>query len=269
MYRALLHLYPKSFRGEYEGEMCAVFSQRLRDASGFELLMLWIETFFDVLFNALRVHLDILGQDLRYVGRTLRQSPGYALTVIAIAGLGIGATTAAFSITDHVLLRPLPFSDADRLVTIWETEQHYEHWELSPANYRDWKNQSKSFEAFGVYSSLHVNLAGQGEPEALTGEILTADVLPLLGIKPAVGRWFSAEEDRPGAPCTVLMSYSLWQARFGGNGAAIGKKVLLDDEPCTLIGVMPAGFAFPRRQDEIWMAARFADDKYEDRGDTY
>src|SRR3984957_11464124 len=267
MYRTLLHLYPKSFRGEYESEMCSVFSQRLRDTSGFELLALWIETFFDVLFNALRVHLDILAQDLRYVGRTLRQSPGYAVTVIAIAGLGIGATTAAFSITDHVLLRPLPFPDADRLVTIWETEPHYSHGELSPANYRDWKNQSKSFEVFGAYASLQVNLAGEGEPEALNGEVMTADVLPLLGVKPMLGRWFSVEDDRPGAACTVLLSYSLWQARFGGSTAAIGSKVLLDDEPCTLIGVMPAGFAFPRRQDEIWMAARLAEDP--DRTNSY
>ena len=267
MYRALLHLYPKSFRGEYEGEMCAVFAQRLRDASGFELLMLWIETFFDVLFNALRVHLDILLQDLRYVGRTLRQSPGYALTVVAIAGLGIGATTAAFSITDHVLLRPLPFPDADRLVTIWQTDPRSSRWEMSPASYRDWKGQSKSFEAFGVYASLHVNLAGQGEPEALTGEIVTADVLPLIGVKPMLGRWFSAEDDRHGAACTVMLSYSLWQARFGGSASAIGSKVLLDDEPCTLIGVMPAGFAFPKREDEIWMAARLDEDP--DRTNTY
>ena len=267
MYRALLHLYPKSFRGEYESEMCSVFSQRLRDASGIELALLWIETLFDVLFNASRVHLDILRQDLRYVGRTLRQSPGYALTVVCIAGLGIGATTAAFSITDHVLLRPLPFADADRLVTIWETEPQYSRGELSPANYRDWKRQSKSFEAFGVYASLQVNLAGQGEPEALSGEIITADVLPLLGVKPVLGRWFSVEDDRHGAPCTVLMSYSLWQARFGGSASAVGSKVLLDDEPCTLIGVMPAGFAFPRRQDEIWMAARLAEDP--DRTNSY
>src|SRR5580704_6701969 len=159
MYRALLHLYPKSFRGEYESEMCAVFSQRLRDASGFELLALWIETFFDVLFNAFRVHLDILAQDLRYFGRTLRQSPGYAMTVVAIAGLGIGATTAAFSITDHVLLRPLPSADADRLGTIWQMDQHYSRWELSPPNFRDWKKQSQSYAAFGAYANLSVNMA--------------------------------------------------------------------------------------------------------------
>jgi predicted permease len=268
MYRMLLRLYPKSFRGEYEGEMCAVFSQRLRDSSGpFGLLALWIETLFDVLFNAAWVHFDVFLQDLRYFGRTLRQSPGYALTVVGIAGLGIGATTAAFSITDYVLLRALPFPDADRLVTIWQTDPHSSRWELSPAGYRDWKSQSKSFEAFGVYASLQVNLAGQGEPEALAGEIVTADVLPLIGVRPRLGRWFSAEDDRPGAACTVLLSYSLWQARFGGSASAIGSKVLLDDEPCTLIGVMPAGFAFPRRQDEIWMAARLGEDP--DRTNTY
>jgi putative ABC transport system permease protein len=270
MYRALLHLYPKSFRAEYEGEMCAVFAQRRRDAFGpLGFAALWIETFFDVLFNALRVHLDILRQDLSYLGRTLRQSPGYALTVVGIAGLGIGATTAAFSITDHVLLRPLPFPDAGRLVTVYEKEPRYSRMELSPANYRDWKAQSKSFEAFGAYSSLNVNLAGEGEPEALSGEVMTAEVLPLLGVKPMLGRWFTTEEDRPGAACTVLVSYPLWQARFGGTAEAIGKKVFLDTEPCSVIGVMPAGFAFPRRQDEIWMAARFAEDRFQDRDDTY
>src|ERR1035437_10524025 len=256
MYRALLHLYPKSFRGEYEGEMCAVFSQRLRDASGFELIALWIETLIDVLFNAACVHLDILAQDLRYFGRTLRQSPGYALTVVAIAGLGIGATTAAYSITDHVLLRPLPFPDADRLVTVMEQEPHYSRMELSPANYRDWRERTKSFEAFGAYTKVSVNLAGDGEPEQLGAAIVTSDVLRLMGVKPAVGRWFTQEEDRLGVPGSVVLSYSLWQARFGGSASVIGKKVLLDDEPCTVIGVMPATFAFPRRQADIWIAMR-------------
>jgi putative ABC transport system permease protein len=256
MYRALLHLYPKSFRGEYEGEMCAIFAQRRRDASGFELVALWIETFFDVLFNATRVHFDILGQDLRYFGRTLRQSPGYALTVVAIAGLGIGATTAAYSITDHVLLRPLPFPDADRLVTVWETEPHYSRNELSPANYLDWKAQSKSFEALGAYTDLYANLSGDGEPQRLFGSVVTAEALPLVGVKPLIGRWFTEEEDRHGAAGTVILSYPLWQSRFGGSATVLGKKILLDGEPCTVIGVMPAGFAFPRRQHEIWVAMR-------------
>jgi putative ABC transport system permease protein len=270
MYRALLHLYPKSFRGEYESEMCVVFSRRRRDAAGpFGLIPLWIETIFDVVFNAALVHLDLLRQDLSYFARTLRQSPGYALTVIGIAGLGIGATTAAFSITDHVLLRPLPYPDADRLVTVWETEPHYSRGELSPANYRDWKGQSKSFEAFGAYTDLSVNLVGEGEPERLMGEVVTAEVLPLIGVKPMIGRWFTADEDRHGAAGTVILSYSLWQARFGGSNAALGKSVLLDGEPCTVIGVMPPSFAFPRRESEIWLPSRFGPERFEDRSDTY
>jgi len=257
MYRALLRLYPKSFRGEYESEMCAVFAQRSRDSSGpFGILALWIETFLDVLLNAARVHLDILAQDLRYFGRTVRQSTGYALTVVGIAGLGIGATTAAYSITDHVLLRPLPFPDAGRLVAIWEKETRYSRFELSPANYRDWKAQSKSFESFGAYTSLSANLAGQGEPERLAYAAVTSEVLPLIGVRPVLGRWFSEDEDRQGAAGTVILSYSLWQAKFGGTASVLGRKLLLDDTPCTVIGVMPAGFAFPRRQADIWLPMR-------------
>jgi putative ABC transport system permease protein len=269
MYSLLLRLYPKSFRGEYEGEMRSVFAQRLRDASGFGVIALWMETVFDVLFNAARVHFDIFKQDLRYFGRTVKQAPGYAVTVVGIAGLGIGATTAAFSITDHVLLRPLPYVDADRLVQVWEKESRYSRMELSPANYRDWKAQTKSFEALGAYSSLSANLSGEGEPERLTGTVVTADALPLLGVKPLLGRWFSSEEDRSGAAGTVILSYSLWQARFGGTASVLGRKILIDDEPCTVIGVMPAGFAFPRRESEIWLPIRFAPFIFEDRSNTY
>ena len=237
--------------------MCAIFAARRRDASGaFALIALWIETFFDVLFNAARVHLDILRQDLSYFARTLRQSPGYALTVIAIASLGIGATTAAFSITNHVLLRPLPFLDAERLVTVLEKEPRYSRLELSPANYEDWKARSKSFEAFGAYSFLSTNLVGEGEPERMAGSVVTSDLLPMIGVKPILGRWFTDQEDEKGAGGTVMLSYSLWQARFGGSASAIGKKVLLDGEPCTVIGVMPPEFAFPRRGNDIWMPIR-------------
>jgi putative ABC transport system permease protein len=271
MYRALLHLYPKSFRVEYESELCAVFEQRMREEGG---VFLWIETIFDILFNALRVHLDMFLHDLRYFGRTLRQSPGYALTVIAIAGVGIGATTAAFSVTDHVLLRPLPFANADRLVTVWEKEPHYSRMELSPVNYLDWSGASKSFESFGAYTTFPANLAGDGEPERLSVGEVTAEVLPLLGVKPVIGRWFSAEEDRNGTAGSAILSCSLWQARFGGSASVIGKKILLDDQPCTVIGVMPVGFAFPRRETDVWVAMRAFGQfgrafEEQDRGNTF
>jgi hypothetical protein len=197
MYSALLHLYPKSFRGEYEGEMSAVFAQRRRDASGwFDVFALWLETFFDVLLNAARVHFDLLGQDMRYFARTVKQSPGYALTVLAIAGLGIGATTAAFSITDYMLLRPLPYADADPLVTVWQKEPQYSRMDISPPNYQDWKAQSKSFESFGAYSTLSTNLSGDGEPERLRGGRGDAELFALEETRRPLERKCSWTESR-------------------------------------------------------------------------
>src|SRR5262245_46789772 len=117
LYRILLHLYPAGFRAEYCDEMCGIFARRRRDAAGpIAVLALWLETLSDTALNALGVHWDVLRSDLLYTTRALRRAPGFAVTTIAVAALGIGATTAAFSITDHVLVRPLPFADFDRLV---------------------------------------------------------------------------------------------------------------------------------------------------------
>ena len=140
LYRLLLRLYPASFRHEYGGEMAAVFGERLRDAGGpVARAAVMAGAIPDVLRNALAVHGDILRQDLRYSVRALRRSRGFAFTAIAVIALGIGANTAAFSVTDFVLLRPLPFPAPERLVTVWERTEGYARMELSPATYRDWK----------------------------------------------------------------------------------------------------------------------------------
>ncbi len=197
LYRALLYLFPAAFRAEYGEEMCWIFSQRLRDASGpFAKLMLWIETPWEVAANAIRVHWDIFRQDLRYTARTLRRTPGFTFTAILVTALGVGATTAAFSIADHVLIRPLPFQDWKRLVKLWENPPGYLRLELSPPNYRDWKRMSSSFEAMGAFNQVSVNLVGQGEPERLEGVQVTAEILPILGVQPAIGRLFTAADDR-------------------------------------------------------------------------
>jgi putative ABC transport system permease protein len=167
-YRTLLRLFPTSFRNEYGGEMCAIMSQRRRETQGLAAtLALWVETLADLIVNAVRVHLDMLRQDLRFTARTLRRSPGFALTAILVSALGIGATTAAFSLTDHVLIRPLPFPEGDRLVQLWQTQlaRGYGRVELSPANYRDWKRMSTSFEGVAALRNLSVNLVGDGDPE--------------------------------------------------------------------------------------------------------
>src|SRR5260370_18711319 len=228
-YEALIHFYPASFRGEYGGEMCKIFARRRREASGFlAATALWIETLFDVMFNALAVHWDILRQDLQYTWRTLARTPGFAFTAILVVALGVGANTAAFTVTDFVLLRPLPFHKPEQLVKLWETTPGYSRMELSPATYRDWKQISTSFDAMGAFVSISVNLVGQGNPERVEGTAVTADLFPLLGSKPAFGRLFTTADERDGAAGTVLLSPGLLQSAFGGEPGVIGRKVVLD-----------------------------------------
>jgi predicted permease len=233
--------------------------------------LLWLGALGDVAASAVRVHADLLRQDLRQAFRSLRRTPGFALAVVLVAALGIGATTAAFSIADHVLLRPLPFPDADRVVRLWQDQplRGYAFLELSPANYRDWKRSATSFEAVGAFRFLSANLVGDGEPERLDGAALTWDVLQVLQVRPALGRAFTAEDDREGAPGTLLLSDGLWRARFGADPGVIGRTVLLDEEPRVVVGVMPASFRFPMRDAEVWTPMRFAERDFEDRNDTY
>src|SRR5262245_61275992 len=145
LYRLLLFLCPASFRHEYGGEMCRIFARRRRDAEGvIALAALWISAIGDVIGTASRVHIDILRQDLRHTGRALSRAPGFTATAVLVTALGVGATTAAFTLTDHVLLRPLPFRDPDRLVKIWEGAANRNPslrgiagtTDVSPANFR-------------------------------------------------------------------------------------------------------------------------------------
>ncbi|MEX2300818.1 MAG: ABC transporter permease, partial [Bryobacterales bacterium] len=265
LYAALLHLYPAGFRAEYGDEMRRMFAERRGDASNFvAVAWLWIEAFIDTLVSAIQAHVDLLRQDLRYTARTLGRAPGFALTVILVCALGVGATTAVFTVTDHVLLRPLPFADSERLVKLWESPPGYAQMELSPPNYVDWKAMSTSFETMAAYRGLSVNLVGQGQPERLEGVAVTADLLPMLGVQPVLGRLFTAEDDREGVAGTLLLSYVLWQMQFGGDAGVLGKKVLLDNAPYSVIGVLPRHFHFPRRDVEIWAPMQFTLRDFED-----
>ncbi len=269
-YRALLHLYPASFRAEYGAEMCAMFARRRRAISGpLAVVALWAETCGEVVFNAAAGHWDILRQDLRYTARTLRRAWGFALTAIAIVALGVGANTAAFSVTDFVLLRPLPFPESERLVKLWQRAGDYARTELSPANYRDWKRLSTSFEQMGAFTPIAANLVGQTEPQRIEGAAVTADLLPALGAVPALGRLFTAADDREGAPGTLLVSHRFWQAAYAGDARVLGRHVTLDDQQYVIIGVMPRGFQFPTRAADIWRTTRFGEQDFESRTDTY
>jgi putative ABC transport system permease protein len=271
-YRALLRLFPSSFRVEFGAEMGADFAARLAATRGARAgALLWVDALLDVVHNAARVHADVLRQDLRFTVRTLRRSPGFTATAVLLAALGVAATTATFSVADHVLVRPLPFRDPDRLVKVWESDP--EHGvgrnEVSPAHFRDWRRLSRSFEAMANLHFESVNLVGAGEPQRLDGAAISAGMLPLLGRPPALGRGFTEADDRAGATGTLLLGHRLWQTRFGGDPGVLGRKVLLDDEPFEVIGVMPADFRFPTAGVELWIPNRFGPDAYEERGDTY
>lgn len=270
-YRALLLLYPKSFRDEYGGEMRSDFARRRGDAAGpLSAAWLYASALFEVLFNAAAVHLDILRQDLRYTVRSLGRAPGFAFTAIAVTALGVGANTAAFTVADFVLIRPLPYADANRLVKLWETQVpgHLGRNEVSPPNYRDWKTAS-SWESMGAFALGSTNLVGQGEPQRVETTAVTADLLPLLGAQPLLGRFFTAAEEKEGAGRTVVLSHGLWQAQFGGESGILGRTVTLDGAPHVVIGVMPRGFHFPSRAVQLWRPLTMGKEDYEDRNNNF
>ena len=265
-YRVLLRLYPASFREEYEEELRETFAHLRHDATGpLSGFWLFVSTVADIVASAVLVHRDTLKQDLAYTVRTLLHARAHTLAAIVVLALGIGASTAVFSLADYVLFRPLPFSDADRLVNISEERPGDSRTDLSPANYRDLKDAATSFAAIGAFRGLAVTLSDGGDPEYVEGASMTADVFSLLGAAPLLGRTFTAEDDRHGAPATLILSYQLWQDRFGGDPRVLGRTVRLDGAICTVIGVMPRFFAFPRRQAALWTPMRFADGKFADR----
>ena len=197
LYRALLRLYPASFRRDYGDEMAAVFEQQLADAGGLPgRLATLVSAVAEVAINAAAVHWEILRQDLRYAARSLNHARAFALTAILVTALGVGANTAAFSVADFVLLRPLPFPDADALVRLCEGPRTGGGWgcmnELSPANYRDVRNRATAFQALGAFVGSTAVLVGSGDPLRTPAALVTPEVLPLLGTPPLLGRVFDS-----------------------------------------------------------------------------
>ena len=269
MYNLLLRLYPTSFRNEYGEEMRALFARRRLAAGPIGRVGLWLEAIPEVIGNATLVHWDLFRQDLSYSARMLRRAPGFAVTAILIVALGIGATTAAFSVTDFVLLRPLPFPDAGRLVRLYEKTPAYSQLELSAANYRDWKKGSTVFESIGLHHGASANLVGVGEPQRVSGTAVSFDLFPTLRVQPLIGRLFTETDDRDGAPGTLILSYRLWQSQFGGDPSILGRQLLLDAESFTVIGVMPQAFRFPVSDVQYWTPLRFNAEMYVDRNDNW
>lgn len=267
LYRTLLLLYPSSFWAEYRDELCHAFAERTRGLSGpLASVRIILAALADVIPNAIAAHWDVLRQDLVYAARSLRRTPGFALTAVLVVALGVGVNTAVFSLADFVFVRPLPYADPDRLMQLWQSMDGGTS-EASPANYRDWKATATTFSGMGAYWSCAANLVGAGEPRRLETACVTPDLLPLMGVAPGIGRVFTAEDLKSGQ--FVVLSHALWQSQFGGAPGVVGTSVRLDGVPHTVAGVMPASFQFPNRSVEAWTPLVLREDDYTDRTDNY
>jgi putative ABC transport system permease protein len=223
------------------------------------------------------VWLDQLWQDARFGLRTLRKAPGFACVAVLTLALGIGANTAIFSVVEAVLLRPLPFKDPSHLFALHEgiPKIGYSKVAFSPPDLAIFVREQKSFSAIGAFKDEHMNISGQGEPERVTVARISASLFPLLGAQPMLGRMFVAEEDAPGHQVAVL-SYGLWQRRYGAASNIVGRRIELDRQPYIVIGVMPRGFVFPLASAEdngspadLWVPMALTPAELQDWGGSY
>lgn len=201
--------------------------------------------------------LEVSARDLRYGTRRLLRSPGFACIAILVMALGIGAATSLFTMVRSVLLKPLPFRDPDRLVTV------YEHFRgntsgdglnlVSPADFRDWRAQTHGFEDMGAWRPTDFNLSGEHSelPEVIEGAGFSFSLLTVLGVEPVIGRNFTAQEDEPDANHVALLTWSLYQRRFGGNPSILGRQIHLNSDPWTIIGVLPSCCVYPDARSQI------------------
>jgi putative ABC transport system permease protein len=192
--------------------------------------------------------MNALVYDVRYGIRMLARNPGFTVVAVLTLALGIGANTAIFSVVNAVLLRPLPFANPERLVTLFERnlKMGYDQNAPAAANYLDWRAQNRVFTQMAAYGGDgQFNLSGAERPERVAGAAVTANLFPLLGVSPLLGRAFATEEEQPGNDRVVVLSYGLWKERFGGSPGIVGKSITVSGRSCTVIGVMPPGFAFP------------------------
>jgi predicted permease len=216
-------------------------------------------------------------QDVRYAVRLLARKPGFTASAVACLALGIGATTAIFSVVNAVLLRPLPYAQSTRLVRIFTEFPNFpngglKHFWVSPPEFFDLKRDTTSFSQIGGWVNQAVNLAGASEPIRATASIVTGDMLPMLGVQPLMGRLFTAQDDLPKVANSAILSFNLWQRAFGGDRGVIGRDIRVNGNSCTVLGVMPPGFAFPPGEldpPELWIPLHFDPAAPGSRGSHY
>ena len=196
-------------------------------------------------------------QDLRYAFRMLCKNPAFTAVAVLILALGIGANSAIFSVGNAVLLRPLPYADSHRLVKVWETNPRSNRWGqwVSYPDFADWRRQNQVFEDMAAFRIWVWTITGGEYPETLPGFLVTSNLFSLLGVEPMFGRSPLPEEDQPGGNPVVILSYGLWQRRFGSDPGLVGQTVTIEGQKHTVIGIMPPAFRFPLTfpAPQVWL----------------
>ena len=202
--------------------------------------------------------MERLFQDLRYAARMLIKNPGFSAIAILALALGVGANTAIFTVVNSVLIRPLPFSEPDRLVMTYATDPTIgqERIPFSVADFLDWRAQNHIFEKLAAFSDNRFTYTGGESPEQFPGAWVTADFFEVLGQQPEMGRTFLPDEDRPGRAPVVLVSHSFWQRKLGADPNVLGRQITLNNNSFSVVGVMPPGFTFPERDIDLWAVER-------------
>ena len=204
-------------------------------------------------------------QDLRFAFRLFRKNTGFAVAAVGTLALGIGATTAVFSVVNAVLIRPLPYPDPDALVAVWHSAQFQgqtsNNIPLSSTMFLTYRDRNETFQDFGVWRTGAASVTGIGEPEEVRTLVVTHGTLPAIGVQPALGKWFSLADDTAGTPETVILSHGYWRRRFGADPAVVGRSITLDSRPREVIGVMPRQFSFMNSTSDVLLPQRFDADQ--------
>ncbi|MGH9970953.1 MAG: ABC transporter permease, partial [Pyrinomonadaceae bacterium] len=217
--------------------------------------------------------METVFRDIRYGVRGLLKHPGFTAIAVITLALGIGANTAIFSLVNAVLLKPLPFPEADRLVMVGEdmsslgSPRNYS--EAAPGTYADWKAQQSVFDDMAALNWRPLNLTGDGEPEKIPSYGVTTNFYSLIGVQPAIGRSFTSDEDKPGGAKVAILSHALWQRRYGGGRGILGRDILLNGEKYSVVGVMPVGFQFMQGDVGIWVPAALTAEQLGDHDNHY
>ncbi|HEY6390390.1 MAG TPA: ABC transporter permease, partial [Bryobacteraceae bacterium] len=196
-------------------------------------------------------HMSSLLQDVRYSFRTMAKSPVFTAVAILTLALGIGANSAIFSVVNAVLLRPLPFADSNRLLSIWGVRVNYDRYPFRIPDFIDYRARNRTVEDLAAYGTFSANLTGEAEPHRLQGLRATGNLFQMLGVRAAIGRALTADDDIPGRPKVAVLTHGLWQRQFGSDGNICGRKITLGGEPYTIIGVLPSEFVLPTQLTEI------------------